>query len=780
MVKFLIEYNPYIVNCKFKKNDKLLKANSKIGAKSSERLQVLLGESTNWKGLVEEIIQVCNDRYIKLHFKGRKIDFDDLKYYIDRYHGDVKFELTFEEVIKDSDIMKNLDIIFNDIKKKNLPEFNVKNKEGINIFDAYEEVKNNIFEVNVIATMSSGKSTLINSLLNTELLPSENKACTATIATILENNKMDVYEAECRADDGERIVHPKQVVNLDDIKQFNKDENVTYIDIEGSIPAIPSNNIRLCLCDTPGPNNSMDDNHEKLTQSIIKRKNDVILYMINATQTAIRDDENLLRDISSEMKKYGKQSRDRFIFVVNKCDELDEEKGETVDKQVSDIKKYLKKFGIIEPIIIPTSAKLALLIRKNQRGDKLTRQERKDLNDIEYFVEEPLLHFEDYAVLTPTVRDSLKKDIENLHNSCDDENSINMEALIHTGVPAVEKMIAEYIEKYAYPMKINDAIKDILQILDELNMKTKFDEMIASDNEKFKKVRNQIEESKIKYENSKSIYNEYKEKIENLSLDSIYDENGNKFDRNEKLFQVENTLESMSRKYYIEKKEKVDKVEAERLISDFQLELLEYQKVCGRTLNRQIEDVIFKKCKEMLDEYSEMVLAILDDIEIEGYNFEKISSFKEIRINNIDDLIKRNQTDRYKKETKWKKNPARQGFLGFFKFWKPKEISYTEFVKDGVDVNIRKVVVDILNEFLKHINNNMNNMFKEADRQIEKYKELFKTNIDYLYNEIQKIIYELDKDTRESELIGKRVNNNKELAKWVDEKEKQICSLLFF
>lgn len=778
MVKFSIEYNPYIVNCKFKKNGKLLKANTKIGAKLSERLQVLLGESTNWKGLVEEIIQVCNDRYIKLHFKGRKIDFDDLKYYIDRYCGDVKFELTFEEVIKDSEIMEKLDIIFNDIKGKNLPEFNVKNKEGINIFDAYEEVKNNIFEVNVIATMSSGKSTLINSLLNTELLPSENKACTATIATILENNKMDVYEAECHADDGETIVHPKQVVNLDDIKKFNKDENVTYIDIEGSIPAIPSNNIRLCLRDTPGPNNSMDDNHEKLTQSIIKRKNDVVLYMINATQTAIKDDENLLRDISSEMKKYGKQSRDRFIFVVNKCDELDEEKGETVDKQVSDIKKYLKKFGIIEPIIIPTSAKLALLIRKNQRGDKLTRQERRDLNDIEYFVEEPLLHFEDYAVLTPTVRDSLKKDIENLHNSCDDENSINMEALIHTGVPAVEKMIAEYIEKYAYPMKVNDAVKDILKILDELNMKTKFDEMIASDNEKFKKVRNQIEESKIKYENSKSIYSEYKEKIENLSLDSIYDEDGNKFDRNEKVFEVEKKLECMIRAY--DNEVAVDKIEADKLISNFQVRLLGYQRLFARTLNRQIEDVIFKKCEEMLDEYSKMILAILDYIEIEGYNFEKISSFKEIRINNIEDLIKQNQTDRYKEETKWKDNPARKGFLGFFKFWKPKRISYTEFVKDGVNVNVKNVIVSMLSRFSKDMKSNINNMFEEADEKIKEYKNSFNTNIDNLDNEIQKIIDELDKDTRESESISKRVNNNKELAKWVDEKEKQIRSLLYF
>ena len=45
---------------------------------------------------------------------------------------------------------------------------------------------------------------------------------------------------------------------------------------------------------------------------------------------------------------------------------------------------------------------------------------------------------------------------------------------------------------------------------------------------------------------------------------------------------------------------------------------------------------------------------------------------------------------------------------------------------------------------------------------------------------ISKEIDELDKDTRESESISKRVNNNKELAKWVDEKEKQIRSLLYF
>lgn len=98
----------------------------------------------------------------------------------------MKFSLKFEETKNDADIIGELDRIFEEIKARRLSDFEKKNSEGKDIFDAYEEVKNGIFEVSVIATMSSGKSTLINSLLHTELLPSENKACTAIL--ILQSN----------------------------------------------------------------------------------------------------------------------------------------------------------------------------------------------------------------------------------------------------------------------------------------------------------------------------------------------------------------------------------------------------------------------------------------------------------------------------------------------------------------------------------------------------------------------------------------------------------------
>ena len=773
MTKFTIEYNPYLTEnmCIFKKNGKVLNENSIIGSKSNVRLQMILGKSRleleNWEGLPEQIAISCDDDEVEVYFKGRKMDFDDLKYTFDSYQGSVKFNLVFEETKNDADIIKELDRIFNEIKKKNLPEFKVKNKDGKDIFDAYEEVKNGIFEINVIATMSSGKSTLINALLHTELLPSENKACTATVCSILDNDDMQEYEATCYGSNHELVVHPRSVVTLDKMRNYNEDQQVNYIDIEGSIPAIPSDKIRLCLKDTPGPNNSRNENHEKLTRSIIQRTNAVVLYIMNTTQMEVKSDKQLLQDIANEMKKAGKQSRDRFIFVVNKCDELDEEK-ESLDDLLNQTRDYLKGFGIENPILIPTSARLALLIRKRINGEHLTRKETETLgNTIDGFVEIDKLHYENYANLTPTIQEKLKRKVDQYHEN---EDNRELEAIIHSGVPAVEETISEYIEKYAYPMKINDAMKDIVGILDHLDMKTKFEESIAKDDKKLEIVRGQIEEALKKHDDSKEVYESFKKKVAAIDLGSISERN--------ELKKVEKELQSMSKDY--DGKVKVDKIEADNLIKTFEGNLDRFQKDCEARLNRTIDTLIFDKCENMLAEYTRIIKTIIADIEIEGYDFRKISSFNRIKISNINEIKKRNEHDRYRKETRWEKNPERMGFFGFFKFWKPREISYEVSVKDGVDVNVKKVIVDVLSEFSASIKDNISNMFSEAEMQIEEYKETFNENIDALNEEIGKILKQLDSDTKEKNAIEQRVNKNKDMAKWVDKKESEIKTLLTF
>lgn len=764
MTDFIIDYNPYLVSCTFYKNGRKIGDKTKIGSKANQRLQILLSPSTNWEGLLSEIAKFCNDTQIRITFKGRKIDFEDLLYSVDKYSGEVKFECVLEEGKNEAAIMSELDAIIADIKKKKLPQFEELDSSGRGVFDAYDEAKNGIFEVSVIATMSSGKSTLINSLLHTELLPSENKACTATIARIFDNDQMDGYEAECY-DASKKVLYSRAPINSEMIRAYNADESVQYIDIEGSIPSIPSNKIRLCLIDTPGPNNSRNENHERLTRSIIKRTNSVILYVMNATQIGINDDHQLLYDISNEMKRAGKQSRDRFIFVINKCDALDEEKGETIDKLLRDIREYLKGFGIEEPTLIPTSARLALLIRKNRKGDKLSRKERAELDSVEDFIDSDLLHFEKYATLTPSVKVQLENQIAEYHA---DEDTYDLEALVHTGLPVVEATISEYIDKYAYPIKINDAIKNILNLIAELNMKGRFEQSIASDSELLERVREQIKRAREKRTQGDSISRDFKRKIKMLKLDTV--------DRSEEQFKVEMELQAFSKEF--DGKEKVDKIIADQLIAEFQRKLNGYQKTCESRLQRDIDEQFFLRCNELLEEYSRVVSSILEDIEIEGFDFEKVSSLGEIKITSIDEIVRSNQQDRYREETRWKDNPERAGFLGFFKFWKPRRISYTESVKDGVDINVRNVIVDILAEFSYAMKANIVQIFAQAEQQINAYKQAFNDNIDRLDAKIDEILHQLEQDILRSEEIKQKVESDEETLKWISDIESRISTLL--
>ena len=58
----------------------------------------------------------------------------------------------------------------------------------LNVSEIDRKTYRNI-EVFVMATMSSGKSTLINALLSKKLLPSSNEACTTTITKVINTNQ---------------------------------------------------------------------------------------------------------------------------------------------------------------------------------------------------------------------------------------------------------------------------------------------------------------------------------------------------------------------------------------------------------------------------------------------------------------------------------------------------------------------------------------------------------------------------------------------------------------
>lgn len=230
---------------------------------------------------------------------------------------------------------------------------------------------NEIFPMVVMATMSSGKSTLINALLGQQILPSRNEACTAKMYSILDDDQTGKTKIFVTYKNGETFVNDEDVVR--ELEKANNDNEVTDILIRGHVKGVLNTDKALLIVDTPGPNNSRDESHKQVMLDVLKKINGgLILYVLNATQFGIKDDKYLLDTIKEYIKENPRVS---ILFVINKIDQLDEEKDESVGQLVIMANEYLQENGIVCPQIIPVSSLAASLFKKVMNNEELTRSE---------------------------------------------------------------------------------------------------------------------------------------------------------------------------------------------------------------------------------------------------------------------------------------------------------------------------------------------------------------------------------------------------------------------
>ncbi|SFC99762.1 dynamin family protein [Clostridium uliginosum] len=294
-----------------------------------------------------------------------------------------------------------------------------------------------LFKVAVVSTMSSGKSTFINALIGQDVLPSQNQACTAKIIPILDNDTAKEFSAYVEYNNGD-----KEVVNLTDknvVDDFNFNENIKDIVIEGNITGIRNRSKATVLIDTPGTNFSGDDSHQEQTYKFIESLDEgLILYLINATQIGINDDLELMTYIKEKIKK--SNNKLKILFVINKMDEFDLQK-EDVMQSIKNIKSYIINNCVSNPKIIPISALAAKLFKICLSGKSFTRKELRDFN--EYY---ELFKPKDYNLNLFSVTNELSDLDEYVKIGNDEFKKKNIiEALNNTGINLVEKVIEEFL-----------------------------------------------------------------------------------------------------------------------------------------------------------------------------------------------------------------------------------------------------------------------------------------------------------------------------------------------
>lgn len=175
--------------------------------------------------------------------------------------------------------------------------------------------------MSVVRKGSRHKSTLVNSLLARRLILCNKENCRAPITEVRATNKNKLAAIAYNMQ-GE-IVWDITELTDEAVYKLNSDKNVYRIVMDVNIPFfdLPHISMRFIIASYMDAYPCMEYRNMAY-QTINNDFSSLILYVLNGTQLGMVDDKILLNYVSEQMKKGGKQVRDRFLFVINKMEDL--------------------------------------------------------------------------------------------------------------------------------------------------------------------------------------------------------------------------------------------------------------------------------------------------------------------------------------------------------------------------------------------------------------------------------------------------------------------------
>lgn len=756
MTNVYLKYNPYTVESEIRVDGVPVQAPNKLADLQRERLQVWV------ESLLPILDEVCNDDGYTIDFYGTALDYSDLLVCVNDYcekNKDIKVSVNFTEAKGSEDRFSELVALFDEMQRT-CPFEDLTTEQ---IKENFRSAISSEFEVSVIATMSSGKSTLINALLGRELMPSKNEACTATIAKIKDVDELDHFEATYQDKDRRELGRFPELV-LENMVEMNDNPNTAYINIQGNVPNIDSQGVQLVLVDTPGPNNSRTEDHKNHTYRIIKEKTKpMVLYVLNATQLQTNDDKELLTAVSEAMRVGGKQSKDRFLFAVNKVDLFDPDK-ESVQGAIENVKEYLKKFDIENPNIFPTSAELAKVIRMSECGQTLTSAQKRTLRDYDFFIDEEQLHLSEQATLS---KSNMERIQEMLKEARDNDNGEG-EALIHTGVPAIELAIDEYLKKYAYTAKVKTAVDTFRKKVEEKDMQAKMMAAIQNDEEARKKINGQLSVIKKQLDEGKSA-DVFREKIKDLDMMK---------EANKRIGGVRKKITSK----LVNKsgKDTMTTLEAQQLIGKLDNTIRNLQSDVKTELESIINDVIIEGAQVVMTEYRDHMHELISSGGLESSDFSSEASlqFLEEDIPDAQELI-----DAYKYddeidtgESEWIENRNKKWYKPWT--WFQESGHYRTIYATVQMVEYSTVFNDFVQPVIANFNENIDGAKSVAEEEAEKFRSHFISEIDRLEAKLKEKVAENEELTRNQEIISAKIEKEKANVKWLDDFISKLDSIL--
>lgn len=740
MVQTKITYNPYKVQTKILVDGEEPKTNSRLVQYLKERIQL-------WVDQIPFLLaEEYNEDEFELTFHGTELDYQDLMAAIRlAEENGIHFIVNKLPAKEYGDKERDIRELFSKIQQLPFEEL-----RSPAVTNAFESAFNELLEVNVVATMSAGKSTLINALLGKKLMPSKQGACTATITRIQDDDEA-IYKAVAYDQYKSEVAHCPDL-DYKTMISLNKNEDVSVIQVSGDIPFVTADEVSLVLIDTPGPDNARDPQHGKVTAEALDRSSKMlVMFVMNGGKLHDEAQDNLLRRIAKSMSVGGKQSKERFLFVINKMDGYDEEDDDIEGETIPDTVRYLEEMGIENPNIFPAAAEPALMIRRYQ--NTFDEDERKELYDkilpvAHKLIKQEQLHLERYPHLSLGCRMAIEAELD----QAVEENDILGQALVHSGIRGIEETIRMYVTKYCRPAKIRNVVDTFESKLKAAEAFVKTKEMISSREGDLKKVGREIESLNKKL-SSKTENEKFKQRLRGLDIRS----------------QLEGTLDVLCQDvvrdlmaFLRNAPAEIDREDAMGYIRRFKSLADSKQNEFQVNVEKLLDSNLKEKSNQLLQEYIERLNTISDEFNGKGLKIDLESYAKgeltQLDANSIlkDSFDSRTETHIEKRSRQVTRRREGLDRLLHISSWFNPEYTVTEYYNEKKDNEIKfvsrqklmnKIIPPIEKKLREERDKALNYAKKETRSVIKFFEEQFDNVDEILYGKMK----ELEKATASRE-----------------------------
>lgn len=486
----------------------------------------------DWQGFVNETSDPEINDEVTIVFSGRKIDFDDLKRSIADQNEEraenarVTYHFEHKKILDDKVLSQNIEEVVKEIKSERFREL-VSQRTTDGLMEKYSALDKNYtlakeseFYIVFAGVYSSGKSTLLNTLIRHDILPTSGSTCTSKNCRIRHDSSLGTKISLCCYDEENNVVIEKRIFDNDadcaaafaEISPMKKNgieekyPNVHMMELGANLlhlyPAsVSEDKFTIVLIDTPGMDSaqSIEDGcnkHAALALNAISMDSKpMIILCADANKYEDKSIGEFMKEILLECAQDGSGFNDRFLFLMNKSDSYPYRDTESIEEVKAAFAEYLtdpSKWNIkvdesdlmvlaeddahFVPRVFMTSALMAWAI--NDGAEHYSKDILK--NDmfrrmvygwLQNFKENVAVYEEDSFMLSShcDIPGYLKDEISSEFQNALDNNDEYKAAELQCGVIAVELAIRDYIERYAYPIKVRGLLETFEDILEDVN-----------------------------------------------------------------------------------------------------------------------------------------------------------------------------------------------------------------------------------------------------------------------------------------------------------------------